>query len=160
MTIEPLQSADNSQVAAFVLGIQNGEFNLGFAPHEQPDLLSLSEFYTAGGFWVAKVDGELVGTIGLQRLDEETAILRKMFVKRELRGATPKVAQHLFDRLLTTARQLRFRTIYLDTPAIASASHRFYERNGFVEVMDKLTLPTTYRYPDRDSRVYRLKLPE
>jgi N-acetylglutamate synthase-like GNAT family acetyltransferase len=160
MTIEPLQSADNSQVAAFVLGIQNGEFNLGFAPHEQPDLLSLSEFYTASGFWVAKVDGELVGTIGLQRLDEETAILRKMFVKRELRGATPKVAQHLFDRLLTTARQLRFRTIYLDTPAIASASHRFYERNGFVEVMDKLTLPTTYRYPDRDSRVYRLKLPE
>jgi N-acetylglutamate synthase-like GNAT family acetyltransferase len=70
------------------------------------------------------------------------------------------VAQHLFDRLLTTARQLHFRTIYLDTPAIASASHRFYERNGFVEVMDKLTLPTTYRYPDRDSRVYRLKLPE
>jgi N-acetylglutamate synthase-like GNAT family acetyltransferase len=160
MTIEPLQSADDSQVAAFVLGIQNGEFNLGFAPHEQPDLLSLSEFYTAVGFWVAKVDGELVGTIGLQRLDEETAILRKLFVKRELRGATPKVAQHLFDRLLTTARQLRFRTIYLDTPAIASASHRFYERNGFVEVMDKLTLLTTYRYPDRDSRVYRLKLPE
>jgi N-acetylglutamate synthase-like GNAT family acetyltransferase len=160
MTIEPLQSADDSQIAAFVLGIQNGEFNLGFAPHEQPDLLSLSEFYAAGCFWVAKVDGELVGTIGLQRLDEETAILRKLFVKRELRGATPKVAQYLFDRLLTTARQLRFHTIYLDTPAIASASHRFYERNGFVEVMDKLTLPTTYRYPDRDSRVYRLKLPE
>ncbi len=156
MTIEPLHPADDSQVAAFVLGIQNGEFNLGFAPHEQPDLLNLSRFYTDGGFWVAKVDGELVGTIGLQRLDAQTAILRKLFVKRELRGATPKVAQQLFDYLLPTARQVGFQTIYLDTPAVATASHRFYERNGFVEVTDKLTLPAAYRYPDRDSRVYRL----
>jgi GNAT superfamily N-acetyltransferase len=81
-------------------------------------------------------------------------------VKRELRGTTPKAAQHLFDRLLTAARPLGFRTIYLDTPAVAAASHRFYERNGFVEVTDKLTLPATYRYPDRDSRVYRLRLAE
>lgn len=160
MTIEPLLPADDAQVADFVLGIQNGEFNLGFAPHEQPDLLNLSGFYATGGFWVAKADGELVGTIGLQRLDEQTAILRKMFVKRELRGATLKVAQQLFDRLLAAAHQLRFRTIYLDTPAIAAASHRFYERNGFVQVIDKLTLPTAYRYPDRDSRVYQLRLPE
>jgi N-acetylglutamate synthase-like GNAT family acetyltransferase len=160
MTIEPLQPTDVAQIANFVLGIQNGEFNLGFAPHEQPDLLNLSAFYAAGGFWVAKADRELVGTIGLQRLNEETAILRKLFVKRELRGTTPKVAQHLFDRLLTAARPLGFRTIYLDTPAVAAASHRFYERNGFVEVTDKQTLPATYRYPDRDSRVYRLRLAE
>jgi hypothetical protein len=33
MTIEPLQPTDAAQVADFVLGIQNGEFNLGFAPH-------------------------------------------------------------------------------------------------------------------------------
>ena len=158
MTIEPLQPADEPLVADFVLGIQNGEFNLGFTPHEQPDLVSLGAFYADGGFWVAKVDGTLVGTIGLQRLDAQTAILRKMFVKRELRGATPKVAQQLFDYLLPVARQLSFQAIYLDTPAIAVASHRFYERNGFAEVTDKLTLPAAYRYADRDSRVYRLLL--
>lgn len=156
MTIDPLQPADEPLVVEFVLSIQNGELNLGFAPHEQPDLLNLSGFYADGGFWLAKVDGELVGTIGLQRLNQQTAILRKMFVKRELRGATSKTAQLLFDQLLLAARQLSFHIIYLDTPAIATASHHFYERNGFVEVTDRMTLPAAYRYPDRNSRVYRL----
>ncbi|WP_460557704.1 GNAT family N-acetyltransferase [Hymenobacter daeguensis] len=158
MTIEPLQPADAPRVAAFVLGIQNGEFNLGFAPHEQPDLLDLAAFYATGGFWVAKADGELVGTIGLQRLDARTGILRKMFVKKEWRGTSARVAQQLFDHLVPVARQLGFATIYLDTPAVATASHRFYERNGFEEVTDTRTLPAAYRYPDRNSRVYRLTL--
>lgn len=158
MTIEPLQPADSPRVADFVLGIQNGEFNLGFAPHEQPDLLNLGQFYTGGGFWVAKEADELVGTLGLQRLDAHTAILRKLFVRKEWRGTPARVAQRLFEHLLPVARQLGFRAIYLDTPAVATASHRFYERNGFVEVTDKGALPAAYRYPDRNSRVYRLAL--
>ncbi|MBO2012127.1 GNAT family N-acetyltransferase [Siccationidurans soli] len=99
----------------------------------------------------------MVGTIGLQKLDADNGVLRKMFVLKEYRGATPSVAQLLFDTLAEQARELKLKTLYRDTPAIAAASHKFYERNGFTQI-DRQALPPTYSFPDRDSKVYRLSL--
>ncbi|WP_210521153.1 GNAT family N-acetyltransferase [Hymenobacter terricola] len=153
----PFAAKDQKPVRDFVLAIQNTEFNLGFTEAEQPDLLDTAHFYQQGGFWLAKEADKLVGTIGLQKLDAENGVLRKMFVLRESRGAKPSVAQFLFDTLVEHARRLGFKTIYLDTPAIAVASHKFYERNGFA-LIDRLALPASYTFPDRDSKVYRRSL--
>lgn len=158
MEIEFLQKEDSKTVVKFILKIQNVEFGLNILSHEQPDLLHLTEFYSGGGFWVAKIDHEIVGTIGLQKISSEVAVLRKMFVKKELRGIKPKIAQILFEKLIQEARLLGLKTIYLDTPAVAKASHHFYERNGFIEVMDRSTLPVDYKYTDRSSRVYKLSI--
>jgi len=153
----PFADQDQQQVRDFVLAIQNTEFNLGFTEEEQPDLLNTAHFYQGGGFWLAKEADELVGTIGLQRLDADNGVLRKMFVLRQYRGTTPSVAQCLFDTLVEQARRAGFRTLYLDTPAIAVASHKFYERNGFAQI-DRQVLPPAYSFPDRNSKVYRRSL--
>jgi N-acetylglutamate synthase-like GNAT family acetyltransferase len=158
MKIENLKTEDSRAVADFILGIQNLEFSLNIQPHEQTDLLHPTEFYFGGGFWVAKIDNEIVGTIGLQKISTEVAVLRKMFVKKEFRGVEPKIGQRLFEILLEKAKLIGFKTIFLDTPSVASASHRFYERNGFTKVINKSTVPVDYKYLERNSIIYKLDI--
>lgn len=144
-------------VRDFVLNIQNGEFNLGFKQEDQPDLIDTEKFYCNGNFWTARINNEIVGTIGLQNLDNQNGVLRKMFVQKEYRGAEPKIAQILFEELTGYAKRINLKKIWLDTPGIALASHRFYERNGFQQT-DKLNLPANYVFPDKNSKIYKLDL--
>ena len=157
LTINNFSEADQLEVKQFVLGIQNGEFNLCFLEEEQPDLTNIREFYINGGFWVAKADNRIIGTIGLQRVDSRNGVLRKMFVDKDFRGREFGTAQLLFGTLLEFAVFFKFETIWLDTPAVAKASHKFYERNGF-QLANKSNLPKGYVFLDNDSKVYKLLL--
>lgn len=148
---------DQNQVRDFVLSIQNDEFKLGFTNSEQPDLLDIEKFYRNGNFWTARINGEIIGTIGLQNLDNSNGVLRKMFVRSDFRGTELKIAQMLFDTLLDFAASINLKMIWLDTPSIAVASHRFYEKNGFIQT-DKLNLPESYIFPDKNSKIYKLAL--
>jgi N-acetylglutamate synthase-like GNAT family acetyltransferase len=148
---------DQSRIRAFVLNIQNNEFNLDFNENEQPDLIDTATFYKNGCFWTAKIESEIVGTIGIQQLDNENSVLRKMFVKKEFRGREYKIAHLLFDKLLEFAKKTHIQTIWLDTPSVATASHKFYERNGFIQT-DKLNLPINYIFPDKNSKIYKLEI--
>lgn len=148
---------DQSQVRDFVLSIQNDEFKLGFTNSEQPDLLDIEKFYRNGNFWTARINSEIIGTIGLQNLDNSNGVLRKMFVRSDFRGTELKIAQMLFDTLHDFAASINLKMIWLDTPAIAVASHRFYEKNGFIQT-DKRNLPDSYVFPDKNSKIYKLAL--
>ena len=157
MKITFFKPEQQAELTAFVLGIQNGEFGLGFTEDEQLDLINTSVFYDDGGFWIAQLNNEIVGCIGLQRLNSKIGVLRKMFVKKELRGTDLKIAKTLFDILKAEAQKLGFDSILLDTPSIAKASHRFYQKNGFLE-LDRSNVPSSYKFPDRNSRVFKLSL--
>lgn len=148
---------DQSQIRDFVLRIQNDEFKLGFTNSEQPDLLDIEKFYRNGNFWTARINSEIIGTIGLQNLDNSNGVLRKMFVRSDFRGTELKIAQMLFDTLYNFAASINLKMIWLDTPAIAVASHRFYEKNGFIQT-DKRNLPDSYVFPDKNSKIYKLAL--
>jgi RimJ/RimL family protein N-acetyltransferase len=50
-----------------------------------------------------------------------------------------------------------YRRILLDTPSVAEASHRFYEKSGFVRI-SKSDLPFRYEYADRNSLLYLLEI--
>lgn len=156
-TIEEFKESDQSNTKAFVLSIQNEEFGLGFSDNEQPDLLNIGKFYRNGNFWLAKYDEEIVGTIGLQILDSTNAVLRKMFVKQNYRGKQKGIAHSLFDTLKTFAMSKDINLIWLDTPGCAKASHRFYEKIGFIKT-ERMYLPKSYTFPDRESLIYRLSI--
>lgn len=149
--------ADQYLVREFVLNIQNDEFKLGFKESDQPDLIDTEKFYHSGNFWTARINGEIMGTIGLQNLDNHNGVLRKMFVRQDYRGAEPKIAQMLFDVLIAFSRSINLKVIWLDTPAIATASHRFYEKNGFQQT-DKFNLPENYMFPDKNSKIYKFAI--
>ncbi len=159
MTIKNFKSEQQAELSEFVLGIQNGEFGLRFKENEQLDLIDTAEFYKGGGFWIAQLEREIVGCIGLQKLNGNIGVLRKMFVKKELRGTDLKIAQNLFDKLKSESEKIGFKSILLDTPSVAKASHRFYEKNGFFE-LDRSQIPSEYKFPDRNSKIFELKLTE
>ena len=156
--IAPLAQDEEAELRSFAIDIQNNEFKLNLMAEEQPDLFAPLSFYSGGGFWIARAGSAIVGSIGLQKLNTETGIMRKFFVKKELRGTYPSVAMLLFHQFLLQAKNLNLKNIFLDTPGVAVASHRFYEKNGFELVNDDQNLPNGYSFPDRNSKIYCLAL--
>lgn len=155
--IREFDITEQNSIREFVLNIQNNEFNLGFDEQEQTDLIDTKNFYENGCFFIAKFKNEIVGTIGLQRLDKKNAVLRKLFVEKEFRGKEFNIALLLFEKLIEFVNKEQIKTIWLDTPSVATASHRFYERNGFIQT-DKLNLPFGYIFPDKNSKIYKLTI--
>lgn len=142
-------------VVGVILPIQQQEFQVPITLDAQPDLRDIEGFYQkdAGNFWVALADGRVVGTIALLDIGDRTAALRKMFVTAEWRGATHQVAARLLETLLAWSRQRGIARVYLGTTAKFLAAHRFYEKNGFVEVT-RADLPTAFPVMNVDTKFY------
>jgi len=160
LVVRPFQAADREAVIALVLGIQNGEFGLGLAIEDQPQLLDIDTHFlrAGGGFWVA-VDtaNRVVGSIGLLRKTPECAVLRSFFIEPDWRGGASGCAQRLYAVLLDFTHAQGIGQVILDTPAVATRAQRFYRRAGFVQITRE-QLPVPYEYPDRDSVLFLLAL--
>jgi N-acetylglutamate synthase-like GNAT family acetyltransferase len=106
---------------------------------------------------VALLDGKVVGTISLLDLGDNQAALRKMFVKKQYRGPAFNAAGSLLAELLTWARGRNLKTIFLGTTPKFLAAHRFYEKNGFAEIL-KESLPDTFPVMTVDTKFYRYEV--
>lgn len=148
-------AAHQAGVIDVILSIQRDEFGVPITVEDQPDLLDIPGFYQQGGgnFWVALEDGEVVGTIALRDIGNHQGALRKMFVKPAYRGKETAVAQRLFDELISSASRAGIREVFLGTIDRFVAAHRFYERNGFVQIPES-ALPETFPLMGVDTRFY------
>ena len=156
LTIRPYEKRDQDHVNEMILWSQNVEFGVPVTIADQPDLLDVAGVYQqgAGNFWVA-LDGEVVvGSIGLLAYAPGEAALRKMFVQAAYRGADHGTAAALLATLLGWARQHEIRTICLGTVDVLRAAHRFYAKNGFVEIA-KESLPPAFPRMPVDTKFYR-----
>ena len=124
---------------------------------EQQDLKDIQTYYQKDGgeFWIAKSDGKVIGTLGLQFRENHCAVMKKFFVDCHYR--LQKNGLSLYQKLLAFAKDKGVRHIILDTPSMARASHKFYETAGFHRICTQ-ELPIRYLYPDRDSLLYMLDL--
>ena len=124
---------------------------------EQQDLKDIQTYYQKDGgeFWIAKSDGKVIGTLGLQFRENHCAVMKKFFVDCHYRSQ--KIGLALYQKLLAFAKDKGVRHIILDTPSVARASHKFYETAGFHRIYTQ-ELPIRYLYPDRDSLLYMLDL--
>lgn len=148
------------EIIDLVLHVQNAEYGVGISIDEQEDILAIEASYLepGGNFWVAlNEDGAVVGCIGLQKKSDQVAVLKKFFVYADYRGKEHGVGSALYEALLRFARQQTLVTLLLDTPSVATRSHSFYRRVGFVEI-ESDDLPIKYEYPDRDSLLFALDL--
>lgn len=103
--IAAYSDADQRGVVNVILPIQQQEFGIAITEADQPDLAGIKEFYQTGtgGFWVARSNGDVVGTVGLKDIGTGQAALRKMFVAAPFRGGELGVAAKLLDALLAHA---------------------------------------------------------
>lgn len=157
--IAPFTPGYERQVVGLIVPIQREEFGVAITAEEQPDLLSIPSFYQRGGgnFWLALRGPEVVGTLALLDIGAGQGALRKMFVRREFRGARPGVARRLLEALLAWAPAHGIGQIFLGTTTKYLAAHRFYEKNGFVPV-DRADLLPAFPVMAVDSLFYRRDL--
>ena len=103
----------------------------------EADLHDLEGHYLGEGshFWVAEIDGRLVGMAAIERKDAGTGRLRRM------RVTTTERRQGLAQALLETAerfcREQGYRRLVLDTTEQQTAAHQLYEKNGFARTGER-----------------------
>lgn len=146
-----------NEIIDMILSIQNKEAKIDLSIEEQPDLTDIHSAYERNGgkFLIAIENKQVIGTIALMMSKNNCGILKKFFVKAAYRGQG--VGSALYQALLEYARSKGLKYIILDTPSVATVSHRFYERFGFKRIKH-YELPVFYEYPDRNSYLYLLKL--
>lgn len=159
ITYRPYAKADEDAAIAHIVSIQQGEFAVPVTAKDQPDLHAVAEVYQygGGGFWVAEMEGRIVGTIGLIDFGGGEGALRKMFVAAEVRGRELGVAAALLEILVAHARAKGITGITLGTIERLQAARRFYEKNGFV-LIDPEALPEGFPRMAVDTHFYRLEL--
>ena len=157
MKIETYNKKYQQQVIDLILNIQQNEFHVPVTIKDQPDLLDVENFYCSknGNFWVALENDDIIGTIALIDIDNNQSCLRKMFVHKDHRGKEKRVGQSLFDTLINYCRCKGIIEVYLGTIDTMLAAHKFYIRNGFVEI-DKSQLPATFPVMKVDNKFFKL----
>jgi N-acetylglutamate synthase-like GNAT family acetyltransferase len=157
--IAAFSDADQQGVLDVILPIQQREFGIPITAADQPDLANIPEFYQSGtgGFWVARSDGEVVGTVGLKDIGLGQTALRKMFVAAPFRGRELGVAGKLLDVLLAHARAKEVAEVFLGTTDKFLAAHRFYEKRNFRDLA-KAGLPKAFPVMAVDSKFYVLRV--
>ena len=157
--IARFEPEEEQGVIDLILLIQREEFGFAITAEDQPDLSAIPTFYQSGkgDFWVARCEGEVVGSIGLKDIGQDQAALRKMFVATPFRGREQGVAAKLLQRLLDEARRRGIREVFLGTTDRFQAAHRFYEKHGFVEIT-KAELPESFLFMAVDTKFYVFRL--
>lgn len=117
---------------------------------------NIPEYYQKGkgNFWVALQDYKVVGTVSLLDIGSHLVALRKMFVNQNDRGRKIGTAQKLLEISLNWATTRDISRAYLGTTPQFVAAHRFYEKNGFIEISKK-DLPEIFPVMKVDTKFYQ-----
>uniref|UniRef100_A0A1A8FSG0 N-acetylaspartate synthetase n=1 Tax=Nothobranchius korthausae TaxID=1143690 RepID=A0A1A8FSG0_9TELE len=134
------------------------------------DMADIEAYYmrpTGSCFWVAVLDGSVVGIVAAQGHEEDNTVeLRRMSVDSRYRGKG--IAKALGRRVLEYAVRNNYAAVVLGTTAVKLAAHKLYESLGFHRTgqSEDYRLPGMSRSPlerlffqIRHSR-YRLQLHE
>jgi len=98
---------------------------------EFPDLFRFDEHYAPphGAFWVVRDAGQLVGSIGVERVDATTAEIHRLYLDAHLRGRG--LGRALVEEVLVWCRANAFTRLVLWSDTRFEHSHRLYDRMGF-----------------------------
>ena len=156
LTIIQFDPKYTTQVANLILSIQRNEFGVEITLNDQPDLLDINGFYikSGGNFLIALDNDTVVGTIAVLNIANNVYALRKMFVDSKYRGKEKGVARILLAKLFVWLKERNAKEVYLGTISKYKAAHRFYEKNGFIEVK-KENLPKTFPLMTVDDRFFK-----
>jgi Acetyltransferase (GNAT) family. len=145
-----------SQITNLIISIQRDEFGIDITLEEQPDLFDIENIYQIndGAFFVALVEGVVIGTFALIDLGNGNGTLRKFFVDSKFRGCASDASKLLWDKMLAWGKEKKYTSFFLGTTNKFKAAHRFYEKNHFIEI-NKSDLPTNFPVMVVDEKFYK-----
>ncbi|GAX02083.1 GNAT family N-acetyltransferase [Secundilactobacillus silagei] len=145
MKIRPIEPKDNQPLKAIIQSaIREYGNNLPNSPYYDTVLDHLAEHYAAqdkAKYWVAEVDGELVGGAGLGPFSyPKTAEFQKLYLSPKARG------HHIGHQLEITAekaaKEFGYEKFYIETFMNYTAARGLYKHVGFKQLDQPLAKPS------------------
>ena len=96
-------------------------------------------------------NGQIIGSIGLRKINDYCGEIKKLFVIKEYRGTG--VAKKLMLTLLNSTLKHSFNKLYLGSVDILKAAHNFYENYGFIKIA-RSKMPKEFELCELDSVFY------
>ncbi|HEX8832757.1 MAG TPA: GNAT family N-acetyltransferase [Abditibacteriaceae bacterium] len=133
--IRPATNSDASRIKALVFGVL-AEY--GLTPDSQTTDADLDDiegnYIKSGGLFelFENSQGQLLGTVALYRVDDETCELRKMYLAPGARGQG--LGSAILERTIAGARCRGFKYITLETAGVLKEAIQLYTRFGFREI--------------------------
>ncbi len=118
------------------------DIDLSFQNFDE-ELEQLQTMYAGpvGGIVLCKDKHEYIACIGIRKLNQLTAEIKRMYVKPEYRGE--KIGSELVKRALQLAKKCDYNSVRLDTLNTMKPAMKLYQKFGFVET------PAYYHNPNK-----------
>lgn len=94
------------------------------------DIAALFHLPKNGFLFLVKHNGTIVGTGGCIKLNKEDYLLKRFYIKKDLRGKG--LSQKLLNKIISTAKNWQSSKIVLDVSKNNNRAIHFYEKMGFV----------------------------
>lgn len=157
--IQPFEEKYQPEVIGLIERIQVEEFNISIEEAQRKELQSISHSFqkNKGNYWIALLDGKVIGTIAVIDIGHSSFELRDVFLDKKYRSQKTEFAKKLLNTVFDWAKEHEVDTIYLGTTLAFKAAHRFYEKHGFREI-SREDMPSYCQPMDCDEKFYCLDL--
>lgn len=147
------------QIVHMIENIQTKEFEIPITNEINACILKAEkDFYYnhSYNFWYAIEDnGNIVGSIGLKKIDDQYGEIKKLFVAKSYRSKG--VAQRLMNTLIKAALKHKFNFLILGTVDKLHAAHKFYNKYGFEQIKQQ-DLPSNFEVCPVDSMFFKANI--
>ena len=108
---------------------------------------NLSKFAPPKGrLLLANYDGKIVGCVGLIKINDDIAELKRMYVKPSYQKKG--IGKALLTAIIEEATQIGYSKVFLDSPGFLKEAHEFYYYFGFKKIQPypENDIPKQYYY--------------
>lgn len=85
-----------------------------------------------GRLYAALADGQIAGCVAMRKFDDESAEVKRLFVKPEFRNH--RIGEKLVRQLIDDAGEIGYRYMLLDTLPFLKSAIKLYKDLGFYEI--------------------------
>ncbi len=116
------------------------------------ELINLKAMYGTpdGGIILCKIENEFIGCVGIRKIDNNIAELKRMFVNSTYQKQG--IGKALLQKAVELARGLNYNAIRLDTLNYMTKAINLYKTHGFYEI------PPYYQNPNETAVYFEIKL--
>jgi GNAT superfamily N-acetyltransferase len=102
-------------------------------PFNRSDYYSFGKYHREreGEFYVAEINGGVVGCVGVMKIDEGIMELRRMYIKKGLRRKG--IGKRLYEKVIEFCKERNYSKVVLFTFPFMKEAVEFYKKEGFVE---------------------------
>ena len=138
LIIRKAEAGDEGQVLSLVKEVLS-DYGLELNPEgEDLDITDIKKYYmdNNGDFEVIEFKGNIIGSYGVYRIDEETCELRKMYLDKNFQSLG--LGNIMMENSIKLAKALGYKRVILQTNSVLYKALKLYEKYGFEEIKEKV----------------------